>query len=55
MDGPVEQLEALLADLRVAGSDHRSIEAKTARSDLPATISDTLSAFANTDGGVILW
>jgi ATP-dependent DNA helicase RecG len=54
MNGPVEQLEALLADLRVVGSDHRSIEAKTARSDLPATISDTLSAFANTDGGVIL-
>ena len=50
----VGQLEALLEELRATGSDRRSVEAKTARAELPSGITDTLGAFANTDGGLIL-
>lgn len=53
-EATVEELNRILADLRTAGTDHRSVEAKSARTDLPSTLTDTLSSFANTDGGLIL-
>lgn len=49
-----DQLEPLLAELRTVGSDHSTIEAKKARNRLPSTTWETMSAFANTDGGIVL-
>lgn len=47
-------LDELLAELRAVGGDHRSVEAKRAQRALPETTYETLSAFANTDGGLLL-
>ncbi len=47
-------LEELLAELRVIGTDHQTVEAKRASGSLPTTTAETLSAFANTDGGTLL-
>lgn len=49
-----DELDALLADLRVFGADHQTIEAKRARVDVPETLRDSLIAMANADGGTVL-
>jgi len=48
------ELEALLTELRHIRTDHQGVEAKRAGKALPATTHETLSAFANTDGGLLL-
>jgi ATP-dependent DNA helicase RecG len=48
-------LGELLTELRAVGTDHQAVEAKRANQDLPDTTQETLSAFANTDGGTILF
>jgi ATP-dependent DNA helicase RecG len=48
------ELEHLLSELRVVRHDHQTVEAKRAPHDLPASIWDTLSAFANSIGCVLL-
>jgi ATP-dependent DNA helicase RecG len=50
-----DQLDQLLNDLRTFGTDHQTLEAKRAERELPSTIWETLSAFANGDGGFILF
>ncbi len=50
----LETLNAVLADLAAAGSDHGTVEAKRAGRGLPEGVTDTLSAFANTSGGLLL-
>lgn len=47
-------LEELLAELRHMRTDHQAVEAKRASKALPETTHETLSAFANTDGGGLL-
>lgn len=49
----MEQTEtaALIAYLRVFGSEDASIEAKTAANTLPTSVLETLSAFTNSPGG----
>lgn len=49
----LSELNSLLAELRRFGTDHQTIEAKRARDSLPRTW-ETLSAFANTEGGILL-
>ena len=53
-EATLDDLDRVLEELRTAGTDHRSVEAKSARTDLPSTLTETLSAFANTDGGLVL-
>jgi ATP-dependent DNA helicase RecG len=48
------ELDDLLAELRRVRTDHQGVEAKRAGRALPATTAETLSAFANTDGGGLL-
>lgn len=48
------ELNRLLDELRMAGADHSAVEAKRAGTALPRNLWETLSAFANTDGGTIL-
>jgi ATP-dependent DNA helicase RecG len=47
-------LEAMLAELRQLRTDHQAVEAKRAARALPETTHETLSAFANTEGGWLL-
>lgn len=54
MNLDLKELEIVLADLRRFGTDTQDIEAKKALRGLPSSISQTLSAFANTAGGLIL-
>ena len=50
-----EELRDLIGELRAAGTDHADVEAKTAETELPKRLWETVSAFANTlGGGVIL-
>jgi ATP-dependent DNA helicase RecG len=49
-----EELESQLALLRSYGAEDGRIEAKRAERKLPESVVDTLSAFANTTGGLIL-
>lgn len=49
-----DDLDLILSELREIGLDHQTVEAKTARRTLPSTIWETLSAFANAIGGLVL-
>lgn len=50
----VDQLNALLEQLRRFRADHQYVEAKRAQTGLPRRLWRTLSAFANTGGGLVL-
>ena len=49
-----DEVAATLAQLRASGTDTAAVEAKAARGGLPTRLWETLSAFANTDGGIIV-
>lgn len=49
-----EAFDVLLAELRAFRTDHQTVEAKRARQSLPHGMHETLSAFANTEGGTVL-
>jgi ATP-dependent DNA helicase RecG len=46
-----QQVAALISELRRAGTDGRSVEAKSAAGGLPKSLVSSLSAFANMPGG----
>ncbi|MEU9887745.1 ATP-binding protein [Sphaerisporangium sp. NPDC051011] len=48
------ELAEIVADLRTLGGDIADVEVKTSRTELPKTTRETLSAFANTHGGVLI-
>lgn len=50
----VEELEELLVGLRAARGDHQWIEAKRARSAMPTDLWKSLSALANSTGGLVM-
>jgi ATP-dependent DNA helicase RecG len=45
---------ALIATMRAVGADLHSVEVKAAAGGLPAAVVETLSAFANGDGGTVI-
>lgn len=49
-----DDLVEVVANLRALGADHALVEAKRAAERLPKSVRDTLSAFANTRGGVLV-
>jgi len=49
-----EELAEVVDNLRVLGSDVSDVEAKRAEKALPKALRDTLSAFSNTSGGVVI-
>jgi ATP-dependent DNA helicase RecG len=50
-----EGLIRILDELRMAGSDYRTVEAKRATRSLPSTTAESINAFANTnEGGLLL-
>lgn len=50
-----DELQAHLRTLRDNKTDHRHVEAKTAKTDLPKRLWETLSSFSNSkEGGIIL-
>lgn len=49
-----EELAEIVANLRAIGGDIAEIEVKRASGGLPKTVRETLSAFANTRGGVLI-
>ncbi|MEV6983732.1 ATP-binding protein [Sphaerisporangium sp. NPDC051017] len=48
------ELAEIVADLRALGGDIADVEVKTSRTELPKSTRETLSAFANTHGGVLI-
>lgn len=48
------ELAEIVDNLRVLGADVAAIEAKRAEQKLPAAVRETLSAFSNTNGGVLI-
>jgi len=49
-----EDLELIVAQLRATGTDQRQVEVKTAGGGLPKDVWETVSAFSNGDGGLII-
>jgi ATP-dependent DNA helicase RecG len=49
-----DELREIVERLREVGDDSASIEAKAARTGVPKSIRETLSAFQNTHGGVVV-
>lgn len=49
-----DELTEYVRQLRATGTDDADVEAKAARTSLPKSVRDTLSAFSNTRGGVII-
>ncbi|WP_370945712.1 helix-turn-helix domain-containing protein [Amycolatopsis sp. cg5] len=49
-----DELAEMIGSLRKLGGDHASVEAKRAETKLPRNVRETLSAFANTSGGVLI-
>ncbi|WET79554.1 ATP-binding protein [Amycolatopsis sp. QT-25] len=48
------ELAEIITNLRDLGGDHAFVEAKRAETKLPKSVRETLSAFANTSGGVLI-
>ncbi|MDR0945346.1 MAG: putative DNA binding domain-containing protein [Bifidobacteriaceae bacterium] len=53
-DTSVGPLAEIVAGLRTIGTDTARVEAKAARTGLPHSVWETVSAFSNSDGGVIV-
>lgn len=49
-----DDLAEMVNTLRTLGGDHATVEAKRAETKLPKSVRETLSAFANTAGGVLI-
>ncbi|OXM55348.1 transcriptional regulator [Amycolatopsis thailandensis] len=49
-----DELAEIIANLRDLGGDHAFVEAKRAETKLPKSVRETLSAFANTNGGILI-
>ena len=47
-------MAAIVSSLRALGADDSDVEAKRAETALPKSVRETLSAFANTHGGVLI-
>lgn len=47
-------LHELVQTLRILGSDHSTCEVKRAQGGIPATLWETVSAFANAEGGLLV-
>ena len=54
VEGLRKQADGAVATLRAAGTDTQRIEAKSAAGGLPRTTIESVSAFANGSGGLIL-
>jgi ATP-dependent DNA helicase RecG len=50
----VAEVETIIKTLREQGADNLDVEAKASETALPKSVKETLSAFANTGGGVLL-
>lgn len=50
-----DELIEIIANLRALGGDHAFVEAKRAETKLPKSVRETLSAFANTNGDVLIF
>ena len=49
-----EELETVIRQLKSSRSDNQSVEAKESVGKMPSTIAETISAFANGSGGIIV-